>query len=302
MPLLRAAVESASAADGRSRPAGVAMFPRCGNAGCATGWMRLWRSHRMPIFEGRWTCSAECTGELMRAAVDRETDQGISGVQPHRVPVGLLLLDQGLISPDQLRHALGQQLHGEQTTGQRIPLGRWLVESGVVREDELARILSTQWNCPVFSARGCRPEQVASTLPRLLAETTGTVPLRAVRDRCLYVASPGRVDRSLVYGLERISSMRVVAGLVRDSEFPAAQARYVAAETPPTRILEVANIVVLARTLAKLIEVEKPVESRLVRIHETWWLRMWRRGRRSGVSAAADVEDTLAHVGTDFSC
>ncbi len=298
--LTESAKPNSDLAAGLSQLPGSSLFPRCANPGCATGWMRLWRSHRVPVFEGRWACSGECTGELVRAAVEREMDRGASGIQPHRVPIGLLLVEQGRISPDQLRDALHQQRRTEERTGQRILLGRWLVENGVVNEGDLTRILSAQWNCPVFSIAGCRPEGVASAMPHFLAETMGTVPVRMVRGRLLYVAGSRRVDRSLAYGLERMLRVRVVAGVVRDSEFRAAQTRYLVTETPPTRILEVANITVLARALARLIESEKPVEARLVRIHETWWLRMWRQGsRKSGLPAVTEVEDTLARVGLD---
>ena len=292
----------ASMAAAQNQPAGSALFPQCANPGCATGWLRLWRSHRMPIFEGRWACSGECTGELVRAAIEREMSGGSSGIQPHRVPIGLLLVEQGRISPDQLRNALDQQRRSEERTGQRILLGRWLVENGIVDEGDLTRILSAQWSCPVFSIAGCRPEEIVSTLPRFLVETMGAVPVRMVRNRLLYLACSRRVDRSLAYGVERISRLRVVAGVVRDSEYRTARDRYVAAEPPPAHILEVASTAILARSLTRLIESERPAEARLVRIHETWWLRIWRQGsRRAALSAAEGVEDTLARVGMDFS-
>lgn len=291
----------AATTPGRNQSPRSSLFPRCANPACATGWLRLWRSHRTPIFEGRWACSGECTGELVRAAVEREMSGRSSGIQPHRVPIGLLLVEQGRISPRQLRNALDQQRRTEERTGERILLGRWLVENGIVDEGDLTRILSAQWNCPVFSIAGCRPEEIVSALPRFLAETMGTVPVRMVRGRLLYLACSQRVDRSLAYGVERMSRLRVVPGVVRDSEFRTAQARYLAAQPPPTRILEVASTAILARALTRLIESEKPAEARLVRIHETWWLRIWRQGgSRSALPAATEVEDTLARVGVDF--
>ena len=293
--------ELVATAPAQNQAPGSSLFPRCANPGCTTGWLRLWRSHRAPIFEGRWACSGECTGELVRAAIEREMNGRSSGIQPHRVPIGLLLVQGGRISPDQLRYALDQQRRAEERTGQRILLGRWLVENGIVDEGDLTRILSAQWNCPIFSIAGCRPEEIVSALPRFLAETMGTVPVRIARGRLLYLACSQRVDRSLAYGLERMSRLRVVAGVVRDPEFRTAQARYLAAEPPPTRILEVASTTILARALTRVVESEKPAEARLVRIHETWWLRIWRQGsRRSTLSASAGVEDTLARVGVDF--
>ena len=46
----------------------------CSNPGCRSGWLHLWRKRSVPVFEQGWTCSPECTGARVEAAVQREQD------------------------------------------------------------------------------------------------------------------------------------------------------------------------------------------------------------------------------------
>jgi hypothetical protein len=277
------------------------LFPHCANPRCATGWIHLWRSRRVPGFEGRWACSAECMEELVAAAVRREMNGGdaISLPHPHRLPMGLMLVEQGGITPAQLREALEGQQRAAEQTGETVRLGEWLVRSGVLGEPALMRALSAQWNCPVFPLANYHPEEVATAMPRFLSEALGALPVRAAAGRVLYVAFSGRIDRSLSYALERMNGMRVAAGLARDSEFEGAQAGFLGTPAPATRFLEAASSWVLVRAIAERIESERPVEARLARIHDYYWLRLWRRGAEGpGLPAPGGVEDLLATVGS----
>ncbi|HEY1498721.1 MAG TPA: hypothetical protein VGF88_04030 [Acidobacteriaceae bacterium] len=259
--------------------------------------MRLWRSRRVPGFEGRWACSAACMGELVTAALRREMDGGDSAPYPHRVPMGLMLVEQGKITPRQLHQALDGQRRAAEETGEATRLGEWLLRSGVLSEPALTRVLSAQWNCPVFSLENDRPEEMVTAMPGFLSEAFGGVPVRTSGGKLLYLAFSGRVDRSLSYAVERMTGLRAAAGIAADSEFRSAQQRFLAAEAPPTRFLEAASSWVLARSITKLIESVKPVEARLARIHNFFWLRVWRRGEEEGLPALDAVEDLLATVG-----
>jgi hypothetical protein len=236
--------------------------------------------------------------ELVAAAVGREMGGG-SGLPlsyPHRVPMGLLLIEQGRITAEQLRTALEGQQRTAAETGERVRLGEWLVRSGVLTETALSRARSAQWNCPVFRLGNYRPEEVASAMPRFLSEVLGAVPVRG--GKLLYVAFSGHIDRSLSYALERMCGLKVAPGIAADSEFERAQARFLATPAPRTRFLEAASARLMARAIARLIESEKPVEARLARIHECFWLRIWRRAADApGLPPVDAVEDLLSTVG-----
>ena len=277
---------------------GASLFPRCANPACATGWIHVWRSRQVPAFEGRWACSPACMGELVAAAVRREMDGSDVAPAPHahRVPLGLLLLERGRITPAQLRAAVEGQKNAD--PGETLRLGEWLLRSGVLSERALTQARSAQWNCPVFSLANDRPGELAAAMPAFLAEAFGALPIRTSAGKLLYVAFTGQLDRTLSYALERMTGLRVVAGIAADAEFAAAREKFLAAPGPRTRFVEAASSWVLVRTLTKVLETARPVEARLVRIHEHFWLRIWRRAQKGpGLPPPGEVEDLLATVG-----
>lgn len=295
MPLVGGRAEPKEAGSGAAGGA-ERLFSRCANPGCATGWLRLWRSRRAPVFEGRWVCSARCMGERVAAAVRRELDMGeAGGGHRHRLPLGLLLVDQGRMTAEQLREALQRRAASGEENASR--LGEWLVGSGMLSESVLTRALSAQWNCPVLSPAGCRAEPVAAVLPRLFSLAFDAVPLRVAAGRLLYLAFAGRVDRSLAYALEGMTGLRVIAGVAADGELREAQARYMEAEAPRVRLLEAPSAWSLGEALTRRMEEEKPVEARLRRVHNWFWLRLWKRAPEPGIEGCGGIEDVVATVG-----
>ena len=273
-------------------------FSHCANPRCATGWMHLWRSRRAPVFEGGWACSPGCMAELVLLAVRREIALGPGAPYRHRIPLGLLLVEQGHITPEQLRDGLRCQEQSADTGAEALHLGQWLVGSGILSETVLTRALSGQWNCPVFSPGAYRAADVASALPRFLAEALGVLPLRVLGGRTLCLAFSHRIDRTLAYAAERMLGLQVAPGIVGDSEFRAAEAEFLAAPAPRARFLETSGTPALARLVTALAEEEKPFEARLARVHGFWWLRLWRRTPPgSGLPECADVEDILCAIG-----
>jgi hypothetical protein len=239
--------------------------------------------------------------EIVRSAVRRETG-GPSHPYAHRLPLGLTLIEQGRMKQEDLRNAIIARENAVQAGGDAGPLGAWLVESGILNETMLTRALSTQWSCPVFSQEnGYRPAEVASALPRILAEAFGAVPLRAASGKLLYVAFANRIDRSLAYAMERMLGLRLTSGLLRDSEFLRAQGEFLDEPGPATKLLEAPTVAALARLFTRRIEQKRPVEARLVGVHEYCWLRMWKLAPRGeGLPRRGDVEDIVCTVGQKF--
>jgi Type II secretion system (T2SS), protein E, N-terminal domain len=276
-------------------------FSHCANPRCATGWMHLWRSRRAPVFEGRWACSPACMAAVVGRAVRREA-AGSQAPYRHRIPLGLLLVDRGHLTGEQLRDAVRDQKDAAGADGRDVRLGQWLVESGILSETELTRALSLQWNCPVFSPGTYRAAEVASALPRFLAEALGVVPLRVLGGRTLCLAFSRHIDRALSYAVERILGLRVSSGILPDSGMVAAEDEFLSAPAPPARLIEVSSAAALARVVTSLIESEKPLEARLVRVHGFWWLRLWRRAPIGfGLPDCDDVEDVLCASGGSLS-
>jgi hypothetical protein len=270
-----------------------AFFPVCANMRCSSSRIKLWRKRQVPVFEGKWACSPACMQELVATAVQREIVE--MGDRPplhrHRVPLGLLLLSQGAITQEQLKRALAAQK--ENGSGR---LGEWLVAQGSVTEGRVTQALGSQWNCPVLAVDHHDPSGMAAVVPRLLVDSFGALPLRLAGRGLLYVAFEDKIDRCMTLAVERMTGLKVEAGVLRGSEFRRLQQEALRASFPKTRLLEAANVRGLMLTLAGMIEECKPVQARLVRVYDYFWLRLWRAplmGGRAPLPAIGEVEDMV---------
>lgn len=263
----------------------------CANPHCASGWLRLWRSREAPIFEGGWCCSAQCTQARVEAALGREMDArgAASETYRHRIPLGLAMLEQGWITQVELRTALATQ-----RTAGGGRLGEWLVRQRSSSEELVTRALGLQWACPVLSMEFHHPEDLTALLPRLFIDAFGALPLRVGAGRILYLGFEDRIDPALALATERMTGLQVEAGLVQSSLFRPAHARALEARFPSVELMEAATEQALAMALARALEESRPVESRLVRIHDCIWLRIWRRGQTGPLPEPGSIRDLIA--------
>jgi len=79
----------------------------------------------------------------------------MSTMRGPKVPIGKLLIDQGKITPDQLKQALTAQ---QQSPG--VKIGRILVEQGYVSERDVLNAYAQQINIPAFDPAKMPPEMV----------------------------------------------------------------------------------------------------------------------------------------------
>ncbi|MBT9330307.1 hypothetical protein [Paracidobacterium acidisoli] len=273
-----------------------ALFPVCANPKCGSSWLRLWRNRQAPVIEGGWTCSAECTRAAVEGCLRRETEGAADLPQGHRhrVPIGLILLEKGWISREQLRAALDAHREAIAKGKQAVRVGTWLVEQTGLEERLLTRALGIQWNCPVFEIANYRPETVCGLVPRLFLDAFGVLPLHVAAASVLYVAFADRIDRCVTFALERMTGLRVEAGLADGSEFRAAHAVMLGERFPAARLIEAASSSVLTQELTRVIEATKPQEGKLVRLREYFWLRLW---HRKGAPAQEDeTEDVVCSI------
>lgn len=272
----------------------------CGNPECADGWAAPWRSRRRPIFEGQWGCSGRCVLAMVRAAVLRESGDGLVDDAPHRhrVPLGLVMLAQGWISQEQLRRALdAQRAHG---TGR---IGDWLVAECGVDAERVTRGLGVQWNCPVLTTDGFSPEAMSLVMPRVFVEEFGQLPLRVAGGRILYLGFQDRMDASVALAVEQMTELRVVTGLLGETQFAAARSMLMASEGVAMKSENVTDADAMAGRMTAVLEQKQPVASRLVRVHNYFWLRMWMEARalgRTGNLPASneDVMDLVFSIGS----
>ena len=270
------------------------LLERCANPGCASGWLHLWRSRSAPMFEGGWNCSAGCTEERLSAAVRREFEGRWSGpaAYRHRLPLGLLMMEQGWITRAQLKQALEAQKAAG--VGR---LGDFLIRQRAASEQLVTRALSLQWSCPVLPLAFHDAESLSALMPRLFIDAFGALPLRVAAGRLLYLGFEERLDAVLALALERMSGLRVESGLVSSSEFRPAHERMLKAGFARVQLLEAVSEPALVHALARAVERVRPVESRLVRVHDCLWLRMWKKADAGPVPGTGAVEDVIGSIG-----
>lgn len=292
--------KEAAGLDNMGLPASLGRVPQrrvCGNAECSSAWTMPWRNRRRPIFEGQWGCSGRCVLTIVKAAVRREQGDGESAPSPHRhrVPLGLVMLAQGWITHPQLQKALAAQR--ESGTGR---IGDWLINECNLEPEQIARGLGMQWGCPVLTTEGFSPELMAMVLPRLFAEKFGLLPLRVAGSRILYLGFADRLDASAAFATEQMSEVKVESGVVASAQFEAARSRLLACDGVPMKLEAADDHDSMAARITAVLEQKQPIASRLVRLHQYYWLRIWLESGSVGKVGSLPVtgEDVADHVFT----
>lgn len=288
MPVLGEQIRTREAEESFQKRRNAVIFPACVNPHCTSGWLHLWRSRSSPVIEDGWSCSPGCTRAWIAELVHRERmgqSQRVA-MHRHRVPIGLVLLTEGWISHSDLRKALDAQ-----RAGASVRIGAWLMEHCGLEERRITQALGIQWNCPILTIGKEHKTPEISLVPRIFLETFGILPLRLSSAGVLYVAFEDRIDHSLTLSLERMTGLRVEAGLVSCSEFLQAQKSILAARFPRTRLVEASSNEAIIDALTAIVEKEKPLQARIVRVHSFYWLRLWWKNLR-GSPADAQVPST----------
>jgi hypothetical protein len=201
------------------------------------------------------------------------------------------MLEQGWITSSQLRSALDAQ---KQNGAGR--LGHWLVAREGVSEQLVTRALGLQWSCPVLPLESHDPEGLAPLLPRFFVDAFGALPLRIAAGKLIYLGFEDRLDPVLALAVERISGLRVESGLVQGSLFHSAHARMLQAAFPRVELLEAASEPAMVRALARRVEQVRPMDSRLVRVHDCLWLRMWTQPQLGLLPEPSSIQDVICTI------
>jgi len=228
------------------------------------------------------------------AAVRRELDGSGTRVENHRhrVPLGLMMLEQGWIDSGQLRRALGAQ-----KAAGAGRLGHWLVQQQGVSETLVTRALGLQWSCPVLAMEYHDAEALTALVPRLFVDAFGALPLRVAAGKLLYLGFEDRLDPVVALAIERMTGLRVESGLVQESLFRAAHTRMLGSSFPQVELIEASSEAAMVKAFSNSIEKARPAESRLVRVHDFLWLRMWLRTMTGAVPEIGCVQDLICSIG-----
>lgn len=245
---------------------------RCAAAGC-NAQSSFWKRAVRPVFEGQWACSKECTRALVAAEIQRQMRllAGATATEHrHRIPLGLVLLNRGLITQTQLRMALEAQ----RAAGcERI--GYWLEQVCGISEERITMALASQWNRPVLSAEGFAAQRMALVMPEPLRKQLRALPLRVAAGRMLYLGFEQEIHAAGVRAVERMCGLRVESGVVAGEAAKQVDAALSAAGSVACEEERCADAGELCQQIVGLLRKMQPVASRLVAIDGAWWLRMW---------------------------
>jgi hypothetical protein len=70
-----------------------------------------------------------------------------------------------------------------------------------------------------------------------------------------------------------------------------------AARFPAVKLIEAATEPALAAALTRAVESIRPVESRLARVHDCLWLRMWLRPQGGQLPELRSIHDVIGSAG-----
>jgi len=221
----------------------------------------------------------------------------------HRLPLGLWMLSRKWITSHQLAQALKMQ--AEQREGR---IGEWLIKIGAVTEEMVATGVAGQWGIAVIPAQD--PTQEAKrTVPALLCDTFGCLPIRVAADRLLYLAVEQQVDHGLNRAIEHMSGLEVVPVVMaargwhsaRFSEFggPHSRANGDGSSAARGRFFRSTSKDVAEAWVLSLLD-EQPTRNVLVdSVGRFLWLRMERgRPQASPAAAAHGIAGSGPHDGS----
>lgn len=233
----------------------------------------FWKKAVRPVFEGQWACGKDCLRVLVGAEVQRQMRRmgvALSAGHRHRIPLGLVLLNRGLITHAQLRMALEAQ----RTTGQER-IGYWLEQLCGVSQESVTRALAAQWNRPVLSAEGFAADRMALTMPGCLRRQVRALPLRIAAGKILYIAFEQQLHAAAVRAVERMAGLRVESGVLAQDAATRIDAELRGATAAACVEERIHGASDLCAQVVSVLRRTQPVASRLVNFEGAWWLRVW---------------------------
>ena len=137
-------------------------------------------------------------------------------------------------------------------------------------------------------------------MPGRFVEEFGAVPLRVRGERVLYLAFEDRLDASVALAVEKMTNLQVQSGLVESAQLRSSQRRLLECGAVAVKNEALGDADLLASRITALLEQKQPLDSRLVRLHQYYWLRFWlESGTKSRTgSLPTGVEDMQDYVFT----
>lgn len=246
---------------------------RCDSAACVQSgksWHRLRPSFDRVRLRGCCLCFPHCFERELRRIVDAmwaEKYQMTS--KPRRIPLGLILLSRGSITPPQLRHALDAQ-----TSAASRRIGEWLQTLGFAEEQEVAAALATQWSCPLL--RKLPSQYVDRAIPARLLRRFRMLPIYfSTSRRLLHIALAGDVSYPALLAIEEVAGCKTEVCLTTEEELERGFERLEENCDAEEKLFEnCAGSEEIVRIIANYIGRVAATEVRVAKCAEVLWVRI----------------------------
>ena len=229
-------------------------------------------------FDQDWICSKECLRAVLSRVASRSLDSPVPEVdQNHRLRIGTILMQRGLISREQLAEAVERQ------SSEGGTIGRQILKLGFCSEEELTAALSEQQGVPWVGDIKSRPGlAVAELIPRRLCLDFRVFPFDFDEgSRIVFLAARSPIHILLVHLLRRMLGYQVKAFILTDGSFDRRFDEFLSRKrfSPETEVGCAPKCEEIAQRLCA--EVDRRGARRIIlsRYEHAFWARLG-RGRR----------------------
>ncbi len=257
--------------------------PQCSNSACRTKSFLQAFAHRREGLnvDDRWYCSPDCFEQAVKATIaEMMTFQGKAvKARTPRVPLGLLLLQRGILTGEQLKTAL------EQHRSSGLNFGDAVQELGFATPEQVTSAVAAQWGCPVFPL-GDRPLEVGVRVPRVFLELYGMLPVHyAEIERRLLVGFVSGVRHQVLSTIGHMTSCSVAPCFITAREYQ------MHLNSPPTPSVhedelvfeKIVDTAEMARITTNYVVQLAAERVRLGKCLDYLWTRIWGRNREMDV-------------------
>lgn len=192
-------------------------MPQCANPACAKKSLFetiARRRHRLSV-DGQWYCGQNCFEQAVKGKMEElMTSQGKPAkARSSRIPLGLSLLQRGILTAAQLKVALEQH----RLTGANF--GDVVQQLAFATQEQVTAAVAAQWGCPVFSI-GHRRLEVPVRLPRQFLELYGMIPVHFVEsERKLLIGFVSGVQHQMLHSIGHMTSCMVAPCFITAREY-----------------------------------------------------------------------------------
>jgi hypothetical protein len=161
------------------------------------------------VFHGSFYCGPKCLETALLGQISRLRSLARPAQTASRMPLGLLMVARGKLTPVEVQAALEAQRRARHGT-----IGDWIEKLGFASEQDVTSALALQWGCPVASSfdhgGAFATADFPCDIPLRILEAFQMAPFSyAASTNTLNLACGTRVDHAALYAMEKLLECRL---------------------------------------------------------------------------------------------